>query len=512
VVARSVARLAVVTALICVPASVLCAPAIAAPADLDRSFGGDGIVEVPGPGGASFPSEAGARMAIGPKDEIFVLSSNYPPCNPPFNCTVELTVARYGPDGEQDTSFGAGAGPQLVVHQNAFEHNFGLAVGPDGKPVVTTVDEPEDALYVARLGLDGRLDGSFGVGGKTEHLSTHTIEVARGGSAVAVQPDGKILVAAETNREPDSSELILARYLPNGEFDPGFGSGGEVAMTMGTQMRPANVLVDPGGNISVPGPGCCVGGTPLFGEGLSVARFLTNGAPAASWAGSGRLFLPTPGAQSSVEGVALAPDGGMFVVFEESTSTVSTVGNIVKLLPDGAPDANFGNGGRIALFSRVGSVSPYGIAIDRQGRIVGVGWDGRISVFRLRADGSADRTFNGGQRLVLPYGGGTSMPYMVGLQSSGRIIAFGDSGCCGGKGFALIGMHGGTDHTRCLKHKATIVGTNGPDEITGTPRRDVIASLGGKDTVRGLSGADLICGGKGRDKIFGGAGRDQVRQ
>ena len=41
-------------------------PAAAAPADLDTGFGGDGIVDLEGPAGPSFPREAGARMAIGP--------------------------------------------------------------------------------------------------------------------------------------------------------------------------------------------------------------------------------------------------------------------------------------------------------------------------------------------------------------------------------------------------------------------------------------------------------------
>jgi Ca2+-binding RTX toxin-like protein len=184
---------------------------------------------------------------------------------------------------------------------------------------------------------------------------------------------------------------------------------------------------------------------------------------------------------------------------------------VVELKPDGSLDPAFGSGGRIRLYPRVGSVDPSGIVVDPQGRLVGVGWQGKVSLFRLRPDGSADRTFNGGQHLVVPYGGDKSTPYQVGLQSTGRIVALAESGG-GAKGFALIALRGGTDRSRCLGHRATIVGTQGTDELTGTPRRDVIAALGGKDKVRGLGGADLICGGKGRDSLYGGAGRDRIRQ
>jgi Ca2+-binding RTX toxin-like protein len=189
----------------------------------------------------------------------------------------------------------------------------------------------------------------------------------------------------------------------------------------------------------------------------------------------------------------------------------STVGNLVRFLPDGGIDTSFG-GGLVTAYSRVGGTDPDGLAVDPEGRIVGVGWAGRVSVFRLRREGGPDRTFNGGRYLVVPYGSNKSTPYQVGLQSSGRIVALGESGGFGAKGFALIALHGGTDHTKCLGKRATIVGTANRDEIVGTPRRDVIAALAGKDKVRALGGGDLICGGKGRDTLLGGPGKDRVQQ
>ncbi len=62
----------------------------------------------------------------------------------------------------------------------------------------------------------------------------------------------------------------------------------------------------------------------------------------------------------------------------------------------------------------------------------------------------------------------------------------------------------------CKGEKATVRGTDGPDELSGTPARDVIAALGGKDKVSGLAGKDLICGGGGRDTLKGGKGRDKL--
>lgn len=489
--------------------------AAAAPADLDRSFGSDGIARIEAAGGSGFPADAYARMAVGPQDEIFVLHSNYAPCEPQFDCVVDLTIARYDADGRRDPSFGTGPGSVLQVRQFTERHAFDLAVGPDGKPVVAASDHSLNSegsagdVTVARFDREGHLDGTFGVGGEApapfEALADTPL-------AVAVQPDGKIVVAGEGSMtEGGGQELLLARYLPNGELDPGFGSGGRAAATLPTRTRPADLLLDAAGNITVPAPLCCVGGSGTFGGGgFAVARFLADGKADPGFAGTGQLVYPTPGALGFVEAAAPAPDGGAYISFEENTETVSTVGNMVKLLPGGSPDTAFGDGGRLRLFDRVGSIDPSALAVDGRGRIVGVGWgDGKVSAFRLRSDGSTDRTFNGGRHVDAPYGG---VPLAVALQSSGRIVVLGDSGCCGSKGFALIAFRGGTDHTRCMGHKATIVGTRGPDKLIGTKHRDVIVALAGKDEVRGLGGADLICGGRGSDKLLGGPGRDEIRQ
>lgn len=502
-------------ALVCF-ALILCAlvpaTAVAAPADLDRSFGGgDGIVEVAGPSG-SLPGDAGARMAIGPYDEIFVLYSDYALCDPPFGCTIGLTVARYNADGEPDSAFGPG--PQLTVKQSPLEDEFDLAIGPDGKPVIAAYGggggNGEGTLVVARLGLDGRLDPSFG--GGVVSYPDKLISSVRGVPKVAVQADGKVVVAVEGgfSGEGDTASPYVLRYLADGQIDLGFGEGGEARPLLPTQTKPAGVFLGPGGSLTIPTPLCCLGGTPLYGGGFSVARLGASGHSDPSWAGDGNLFFPTPGAEGAVEAATPTPEGGLLLSYEVSTPTVSTVGNVIKLNPSGALDPTFGSGGGLSLFSRVGAVSPSDLTLDAKGRLVGVGWNGRIAVFRLRADGGRDRTFNGGERIIVPYGGGGTTEYMVGIQSSGRIVAFGDSGLGSIKRFGLIALRGGTDRTRCLGKKATIVGTAGRDQLTGTPHRDVIAVLGGADEVRALSGPDLVCGGKGRDRLFGGAGTDEV--
>jgi hypothetical protein len=483
-------KLVCLTLLACLVGLLLSGFASAAPADLDRSFGSGGKVAVEGPAGGAFHTQAPPKMALGPGGEIYVLFANVPPCPEFSGCPIEWSVARYSADGVRDQAFGAGSGSVLTVHGNEYEP-ADLAVGPGGKPVVAALDKGR--VVVARFDSSGHVEAMLGAADPNPLTGgAYTPPV------VGVQSDGKVLVAAgETER------LRLIRYLPNGERDLGFGSGGEASLELGTRSRPAGLILGSNGSISVAAPKCCGGSAP-FPEAIAFARFLANGQPDTGLAGSGRFLLPSPGAQSNVEAAALAPDGGAYIVFEVNSGPSATVGNTIKLLPDGTVDRTFGKNG--ASRFPLGSVD--NLAVDGKGRLVAGGWSGTAAVSRMRPGGGPDRTFAGGTEVGLA---ATGPATGLALQKGGKIVALTEP-CCGTtKAFTLFRLTGGSDHTRCLGHKATIVGTNGRDDLTGTPRRDVIAALGGADKVRGLGGADLICGGRGRDQLSGGPGHDLIR-
>ena len=319
--------------------AVACAAtAWAAPADLDTSFGGDGIVELEPPSGSTFPREAGARMAIGPEDGVFVLYSNYPPCEPPFECPVDLGIARYDANGFRDASYGTGPGSLLQVREFTERKAFDLAVGPDGRAAVAAYDQNEGGVIVARFDAGGRLDGTFGHAGRApEPLDTLRDTPV----AVAVQADGKIVVAGE-GRDNEGPRLVVQRYLTDGQLDPGFGAGGAVTIPLTTKSRPADLLLDPTGRITIAAPICCKGssGAPVPTEGVSVVRLLPDGRPDGGLGGTGSVLVPTPGALGEARAAALAPDGGLFLGVEEAAPPVEsrtfTVDNVFKLRPDGA--------------------------------------------------------------------------------------------------------------------------------------------------------------------------------
>src|SRR5438876_686219 len=89
--------------------------------------------------------------------------------------------------------------------------------------VVVAVAVPGAASAAA-----GDLDPGFGAGGK---VTTDFGDFAEEASAVAIQADGKIVVAGAGSLAP--SDFMLARYEPDGSLDPSFGSGGKLTTGFG---------------------------------------------------------------------------------------------------------------------------------------------------------------------------------------------------------------------------------------------------------------------------------------
>ena len=195
-------------------------------------------------------------------------------------------LVRYMPDGSLDTSFGSGG---IVLDTQPGETGFAaIALQPDGK--VLGVGQGSSAVGwpdwtttpLTRFNSNGTLDSSFGNGGVSD--------VPTGpASALALQPDGKIVVVGEK-----ANAFLISRIDPNGTADQSFGSGGSVSTPMGSGFNhPYAVVLQPDAKIVV--AGTSQGGftvarynpdgslDPTFGIGGVVTTLSTNGP---DWAGA----------------------------------------------------------------------------------------------------------------------------------------------------------------------------------------------------------------------------------
>src|SRR6476469_179427 len=137
--------------------------------------------------------------------------------------------------GQLDPSFGTG-GKVTTSFLNQ-DRASAVAIQPDGRIVVVgraaNANNPLTADFaVARYNANGALDSSFGAGGK---VTTDFLGFDDGATAVAIQADGKIVVAGFASVQatvPDelTQQLALARYDSAGNLDSSFGSAGKVML------------------------------------------------------------------------------------------------------------------------------------------------------------------------------------------------------------------------------------------------------------------------------------------
>lgn len=66
------------------------------------------------------------------------------------------------------------------------------------------------------------------------------------------------------------------------------------------------------------------------------------------------------------------------------------------------------------------------------------------------------------------------------------------------------------DTPTCAGMTATIVGTDGNDNLVGTSGADIVYLGNGNDRFVGGNGDDVICGGAGDDALYGGEGNDSL--
>ena len=330
-------------------------------------------------------------------------------------------------NGGPDSSFGSAG---LFTSDDTGAAAHAVAVQPDGKVVIAGQRGGPTAqvfLIGRQLEPDGAPDPAFNANGGGARIaaqfSDKPMDIAR---AVAIRADGKIVVAGETNSGLNPPNFGLLRLTPDGYLDRPFGISSIVSADFGAIERGHAMALAPDGKIVVVGD-TSAGPSP---PNIAVLRLTANGSVDTGFGQNG-LRIVDFGAAEFGRGVAIAPDGS--IVVAGTTATGETIADMAVALLEGDPLPPAPSPGAPAA--------------------------------------GADEA---------PAGGGSTAP------------PTGAPARCGGK-------------------KVTRFGTERADRITGTKRRDVIATLGGNDLVHGLGGSDIICAGAGKDRVFGDAGDDVLR-
>jgi uncharacterized delta-60 repeat protein len=202
-------------------------PAAAAPTaggDLDPSFGVGGKVNTEFGGSTDIIED----IIVQPDGKIVAVGSG----RPSEDGRQHFALARYMPNGSLDASFGEGGRTATAFIEPQYDTSaaYAVALQTDGK-IVAVGEAPAEGYYhsgfaIARYNTDGSLDASFGSGGGVVTPVDPNTGCCTGDAAfaVAVQTDGKIVVAGRTGRYPEDFGLV--RYNTDGSLDTSYGDGG----------------------------------------------------------------------------------------------------------------------------------------------------------------------------------------------------------------------------------------------------------------------------------------------
>lgn len=212
---------------------------------LDTSFGSGGKVTTDIIGQFAHSQDAISALAIDSNGKI-VAGGSFTGANASF------ALARYNADGGLDTTFDSDG----IVSANVFGANTGgvlraMVIQPDGKIVAagnTSYPLMSGRIFgLARYESNGSLDSTFGGDGSVTTPPTSLNETA---TDLALTGDGKIVVAGYTQ----TGSFAVTRYLGNGDLDYGFGSRGRVFTYVSGNTAPAYAIaIQPDGKILVAG-------------------------------------------------------------------------------------------------------------------------------------------------------------------------------------------------------------------------------------------------------------------
>lgn len=332
-----------------------------------------------------------------------------------------LTVTVYGPPGALDTSFRGGSVKTQMGPSDAYAN--ALATQDDGKLIVVgnSYDNRGDFALV-RFEQDGKIDASFGEAGKVITDLGAGSDIAR---AIAVDSEGRTLVAGSSDQGETGLDFALVRYREDGSLDPSFGDGGKVTIALSDDSDTAYaLLLQSDGKIVVAGEASM--GSSSTGQDFALVRFKDDGSLDRSFGDEGKVLTPLAAfsGRDTVYSLALQDiDGEEHIVAAGGEGDFSCA----RYRSDGSLDPNFGDGGKVlGLFGSVIGAAR-GVRVLEDGSLILAGHTAHdIALAKLTSDGVPDESF-GDSGLVITKVSETNWDEAVALEieSEGNIVVAG---------------------------------------------------------------------------------------
>lgn len=312
-----------------------------------------------------------------------------------------LAATRYNTDGSLDTTFGGTGTVKNTALANVINGYVALAIQQDGKILVagTLVGNVlnNGVFALVRFNADGSVDTTFGGGDGAVSTSIGTGAEAR---SIALQSDGKIILAGDS-RSGGVQSFTLARYTTSGVLDTSFGVNGIATVSAGTDF-----FGDLGAYtiVALSDDSLLVGGSLSIGSdnGSTLLKFNPNGSLDTSFATDGMAIV-----DDEAYGLSLCVDCNNGILFAgyRITGDGTTEGLVYRYDSSGQLDTSFATNGVVTLsLAPTDLVTFNSIIYLPNGKfMIGGGWGPAISgspnkafLARYNGNGTLDASFGTG--------------------------------------------------------------------------------------------------------------------
>ncbi len=273
------------------------------------------------------------------------------------------------------------------------------------------------AASTAMAYLPGDFDPTFGINGSTVLDILGPFDRAY---AVAIQPDGKYVVAGDSYNATGNFVWVIVRYNTNGTPDSSFGTNG--VATPGVAGRARGIGIQSDGKIVVTGT--------FSGVGSGAIRLLADGSHDMTFGTAGFANGPIGSSQ------AMAIDSlDRIIAVGEITGPSGQSSNflVVRFTPDGHPDPAFGTAGVLQTdFSQAPDFAT-DVLVQPDNKVVVVGGSFLIqapgtcefAVTRYLENGTLDPDFGSGGKAALTVGPFSDFVHSVALQDDQKLVLAG---------------------------------------------------------------------------------------
>ncbi|HEY9695957.1 MAG TPA: Calx-beta domain-containing protein [Trichocoleus sp.] len=277
----------------------------------------------------------------------------------------DIALARYNSDGSLDSSFSSD-GLATLDFGGGDDKASSIALQSDGKFLVAgnAYINPDLDFVLARYNSNGSLDGNFGSSG---YVTTHFGVDNDAAFDLAVQSDGNILVAGFVDGGTSGLDFGLARYTSSGVLDTSFGNGGTVKTDFALSTDIAtSIALQPDGKILVAGEAGISGDSDF-----ALVRYNGNGTLDTSFGNGGKITTDFGFGNDRISSIVLQSDGKILVAGRASIGSASNLDfALARYNSNGTLDTSFGNGGTFTVDFGSGEATAYKVLLQQTGQIL----------------------------------------------------------------------------------------------------------------------------------------------